>query len=83
LADLDEDALRDIAKTTGGAYFRADNTETIAAAFKAIDGVKKLRFETKTKRARELFPWLVTGSLGLLLVGGLLAYTPWQREALT
>jgi hypothetical protein len=30
-----------------------------------------------------LFPWLVTGSLGLLLVGGLLAYTPWQREALT
>ena len=43
------------------------------AAFKAIDGAKKLRFETKTKRARELFPWLVTGSLGLLLVGGLRA----------
>jgi Ca-activated chloride channel family protein len=83
LADLDEDALRDIAQTTGGAYFRADNTDTIAAAFKAIDGAKKLRFEAKTKRARELFPWLVSGSLGLLLAGGLLAYTPWRREALT
>ena len=83
LADLDEDALREIAKTTGGAYFRADNTDTIAAAFKAIDGAKKLRFESKTKRARELYPWLVSGSLGFLLMGGLLAYTPWRREALT
>ena len=83
LADLDEDALRDIAKTTGGAYFRADNTETIAAAFKAIDGAKKIRFETKTQRARDFFPWIVGGSLGLFLTGGLLAFTPWRREGAT
>jgi Ca-activated chloride channel family protein len=83
LTDIDEDALRDIAKTTGGSYFRTDSPDTIAAAFQAIDGAKKIRFETKIRRAHDLFPWLVTGSLGLFLVGGLLAYTPWQREAST
>ena len=83
LTDIDEDALRDIAKTTGGAYFRTDSPDTIAAAFQAIDGAKKIRFETKTRRARDLFPWLVTGSLGFFLAGGLLAFTPWQREAST
>ena len=83
LSDLDEAALRIISEQTGGKFFRASDIDTTEAAFKAIDGAKKLRFESKTKRARELFPWLVSGSLGLLLAGGLLAYTPWRREALT
>ena len=82
LSDLDEAALRVISEQTGGKFFRASDIDTTEAAFKAIDGAKKLRFESRTKRARELFPWLVSGSLGLLLAGGLLAYTPWRREAL-
>lgn len=83
LTDIDEDALREIAKTTGGEYFRTDSPDTIAAAFKAIDVAKKIRFETKTRRTRDLFSWLVAGSLGFFLAGGLLAYTPWRREIST
>lgn len=81
ITEIDEDALKDIAKRTGGKYFRADSTETIDQAFKAIDGAQKIRFETKTLRARDLFPWLLGAAFAAFVIGGLLAYTPWRKEA--
>ncbi len=83
LTDIDEDALKDIAKQTGGQYFRAENTNTIEAAFKAASGGEKIRFETKITRPHEMFPWLAAPALALLLTGGLIAFTPWKQEETT
>jgi Ca-activated chloride channel family protein len=80
LTDIDEEALKRIALHTGGQFFRADNTETIAQAFKAIDGAQKHGFETRVLRARDLFPWFLAAGLAVLAAGGLAAYTPWKKE---
>ena len=48
MADLDEDALRDIARTTGGRFFRAADTGTIESAFAAIDSSQKIEFQAKS-----------------------------------
>jgi hypothetical protein len=47
-ADLDEDALKDIASTTGGRFFRAADTGTIESAFSAIDSSQKIEFQAKS-----------------------------------
>jgi Ca-activated chloride channel homolog len=83
LTDIDEDALRRIAKETGGAYFRADSTDTIAAAFKAINNGQKNRFEGQKLRPREVFSWLAAPAFILLFAGGLIAFTPWKQEVTT
>ncbi len=83
LTDIDEDALRAIARETGGQYFRADSTDTIAAAFKAINSGQKNRFEGQKLRPREQFSWLATPAFILLLAGGLIAFTPWKQEVTT
>jgi Ca-activated chloride channel family protein len=80
LTDIDEDALKEIALHTGGQFFRADKTETIAAAFKAIDGAQKQGFETRVLRPRDLFPWCLGAGLLALVAGGLAASPPWRRE---
>ena len=41
-ADLDEGALKDIAETTGGRFFRAADTGTIESAFTSIDASQKI-----------------------------------------
>ncbi|WP_438479834.1 VWA domain-containing protein [Oleiharenicola lentus] len=81
LTDIDEDALKEIAEHTGGKYFRADNTETIAEAFKSIDGAEKHGFQVRVMRARDLFPWFLCAGFIALTASGLVAYTPWKKEA--
>jgi Ca-activated chloride channel family protein len=83
LTDIDEDALKRIAKETGGQYFRADSTETIASAFKAINNGQKNRFEGQKLRPREEMSWLATPAFILLFLGGLIAFTPWKQEVTT
>ncbi len=74
LADLDEDALREIADTTGGKFFRAADTGTIESTFQAIDRAQKMEFQARTYvLAQELFPWFAAPGLGLILAGGLLS----------
>lgn len=83
LSDLDENALRDIAAATGGRYFRAADTRTIADAFKAIDRAQKIEFDAKsTLITRELFPWFAVPGIAALLLAALLVRPPWRREAL-
>jgi Ca-activated chloride channel family protein len=82
LADLDEPALREIAHATGGEYFRADNTDTIQSAFAAIDRSQRTRFEFKTRRARDFFPWFLSVGGILIVWGSLLARPPLQQETL-
>lgn len=67
-ADLDEAALREIAATTGGAYFRADDTATLRSVFTEIDRLEKRPIEEKRSRSvRELYPPLALAALLLLL----------------
>jgi Ca-activated chloride channel family protein len=69
LADLDENALRDIADATGGHFFRAAETGTIESAFRDIDQTQKTEFQAKSYLVTtELFPWLAAPGLGLLAI---------------
>jgi Ca-activated chloride channel family protein len=73
-ADLDEDALRDIAQTTGGKFFRAADTGTIESAFQAIDSSEKIEFQAKSYLlTTELFAWLAVPGVGLFLAGAWLS----------
>jgi Ca-activated chloride channel homolog len=74
MADLDEDALRDIANATGGHFFRAADNGTIESAFRDIDQSQKIEFQQKHYYiTTELFPWLAGPGLALLLLAALLA----------
>jgi len=69
-ADLDEGALKDIAETTGGHFFRAADTGTIESAFASIDASQKIEFQAKSYLlTTELFPWLAVPGLALFGAG--------------
>jgi Ca-activated chloride channel family protein len=73
-ADLDEDALRDIAETTGGKFYRAADTGTIESAFKSIDSNQKIEFQAKSYLlTTELFGWLAVPGLVLFGAGAWLS----------
>lgn len=73
-ADLDEEALRSIAETTGGRFFRAAETDTIESAFKAIDSSQKIDFQSKSYLlTTELFAWLAAPGLALFSLGAWMA----------
>lgn len=77
VSDLDEGALREIADTTGGQFFRAFDTGTIESAFKSIDRAQKIEFQAKSYLlTAELFPWLAVPGAALLLLAALLARFP-------
>jgi Ca-activated chloride channel family protein len=64
---LDEETLQKVAKETGGAYFRATDTEALASIYKQIDQMEKV--EVKVKEYTEYFevyPWFVFPALGLI-----------------
>lgn len=70
--DLDPGLLHDIAETTGGRYFRAEEKNTIEDAFKAIDEAQKIEFQAKSFLVTtELFPWLAIPGAVLALGGAL------------
>ena len=65
--DIDEASLREIAEKTGGQYFRATDTESLAAIYDEIDELERTEIEVQNfTQYEERFP-LVLG-LGLLLI---------------
>lgn len=81
LSDLDEGTLREIANQTGGKFFRAADTGTIEAAFRAIDRAQKIEFQAKSYLVTtELFAWAAWPGLGLLVLGAAAARPPFRRE---
>ncbi|HWX18461.1 MAG TPA: VWA domain-containing protein [Candidatus Binatia bacterium] len=78
--DIDEETLQKIADSTGGKYYRADNTERFQAIYAEIDKLEKTEKEiSKYARHRELFAWLISPGLGLVLLEVLLRHTAWRR----
>ena len=67
VSDLDEATLQRIAAHTGGRYFRATDSATVAEAFSAIDRAQKIEFDSQAElRTDELYAF--AAGPGLLLV---------------
>jgi Ca-activated chloride channel family protein len=78
--DIDEDTLQKIAGRTGGKYYRADNTARFQAIYAEIDKLEKTEKEIKKFALhRELFAWVITPGLTLVLLEILLRHTAWRR----
>jgi Ca-activated chloride channel family protein len=78
--DIDEDTLQKIASATGGKYYRADNTEKFQSIYAEIDKLEKTEKEIKKySQHRELFAWVITPGVGLLLLELLLSQTIWRK----
>jgi Ca-activated chloride channel family protein len=78
--DIDEDTLQKIAEMTGGKYYRADNTQKFQAIYAEIDKLEKTEVDIrKFSHHQELFAWVITPGLGVLLLEILLRHTVWRR----
>ncbi|MGN6093441.1 MAG: VWA domain-containing protein [Luteibacter jiangsuensis] len=74
-ADLDVGMLTDIANQTGGRFFRATDTEQLAAAYRAIDELEPVPQQGAALRPRfELFRWPLLAALVLFGIAVLPRY---------
>jgi len=73
---IDEDLLKDIAKQTGGKYFRANNNEKLEAIYDEINKLEKTEIEEfKFTSYEEKFHEWIYIALGLLLFEWILRNT--------
>lgn len=78
--NIDEDTLKQIAEKTGGAYFRATDTERLQQIYDLIDRLEKTEVEAKKyQRYEELFPMAVVPALVVLVLELILSQTVWRR----
>jgi Ca-activated chloride channel family protein len=78
--DIDEDTLQKIANMTKGKYYRADNTEKFKNIYAEIDKLERTEAEVKKfSHHQELFAWLISPGLALLLLETLLRHTVFRR----
>lgn len=74
--DVDEETLAEVASTTGGRYFRATDTESLANIYQEIDDLETTEIEVQNfTRYTELFHIPLAAGLLLLLVEAGLANT--------
>ncbi len=68
-ADLDEKTLKQIAKITGGMYFRAKNTRALARAYQQINQIEPVAAASTTIRnITPLYPWPLALALVLSII---------------
>ncbi|HXT41555.1 MAG TPA: VWA domain-containing protein [Candidatus Angelobacter sp.] len=78
--DIDEDTLKEIAKRTGGRYYRADKTQALRSIYDEIDRLEKTEVQVKKyQRYREVFPLAALPGLVLLLLEIILNHTVWRK----
>jgi Ca-activated chloride channel homolog len=66
--EVDEQTLRNIADTTGGAFFRATDTDSLVAIYHRIDALEKTtRTVNHYERREERFAWAALPAVALLL----------------
>ncbi|MCF6158224.1 MAG: VWA domain-containing protein [wastewater metagenome] len=67
--DIDDDALREIARITGGSYYRATDTGSLKEIYNQIDKLEKTEAEiTQYTEYKELFHYFLLPAFGLLLL---------------
>lgn len=70
--EIDEDLLTEIAKATGGDYFRATDSNALEEIYRRIDTLEKTRAEARTVMIpRPLYRWPLGAALLLLLLVGM------------
>ncbi|MCA9126845.1 MAG: VWA domain-containing protein [Planctomycetales bacterium] len=78
--EIDEKTLEEIANTTGGKYFRAENRESLAEIYQEIDQLERTEVtEVRYLRYTEHFPYIVAISMGLMSVATLAGSTIFRR----
>ena len=78
--DIDEETLQKISDMTKGKYYRADNSERFRQIYAEIDKLEKTEAEVKKfAHHDELFAWVISPGLALLLVEILLRHTIFRR----
>jgi Ca-activated chloride channel family protein len=78
--DLKEEPLQEIAQMTGGKYYRADNAQRFKQIYSEIDKLEKTEAEVKKfAQHKELFAFLISPGLMLLLLETVLRHTVWRR----
>jgi Ca-activated chloride channel family protein len=78
--DLDEDALRQIAESTGGRYFRARDTDELAEIYEELDRLEPAESdEAGFRPVTELFYWPLAAAALLALAGTAVAGVPRAR----
>lgn len=67
--EIDETILRDIAKLTGGRYFRATNGEKLASIYTEIDELEKTRFNVLryNQKTEEFLPYGIAAVLAFFI----------------
>lgn len=65
--DLDTTEMEEIAKTTGGRFFRADDQAALEECYAAIDRLEKTeREEVRWVETYDLYPWFLAPALALV-----------------
>ena len=78
--EIDEETLKEIAKKTGGKYFRATDKRVLKEIYAKIDTLE--RSETgggKYTEYEEYFAWWVFAGMGLMGVAAVLSGTVFRR----
>ncbi len=71
-ADLDEATLQEIAKLTGGAYFRANDLSSLQHIYQAINSMETAQQDATTIRPQQdYYPWFAAIALLLFFYWGL------------
>jgi Ca-activated chloride channel family protein len=67
--NIDEKLLREIARETGGNYFRARDNESLTNIYSEIDKLEKTKIETSSyaRYAEEFYPFAIAAVVLLLL----------------
>ncbi|MCB0516253.1 MAG: VWA domain-containing protein [Chitinophagales bacterium] len=74
--NIDEDLLREIARITGGKYFRATDNKSLTQIYDEIDSLEKTKIESTTiSRYTEYFRWFAVPAFILMLLLWLLQIT--------
>ena len=78
--EIDEESLREIAKLTGGQYFRATDTDSLVKIYEEINELEKTkRTMKKYEDYEELFLFALLPGLGLILVERILSETRYRH----
>ncbi len=76
--DLNETTLRDVAKITGGTYFRAHNVEELQQIYQIIDKLEPVVRDSRSYRPTwALFYWPLAAALALAALLGSLRQRGW------
>ncbi len=80
MTELDEDTLKEIARITGGTYYRATDEQALDEIYRKILEMEKTAFEVKTyKHRKELAKYFLPFALAAVMLEIMLVSTVWRK----